>query len=143
MTLRVRRAVTHPNRNAPEVKETKTGKEREIALSRICLTHLQALGMGKPGEYIVGGAQPMSYTQVRKMCDRIAREIGFEGKITPLRFRTTVLTDIYEQTGDIKLTQHAAGHATADMTLKHYVKGRRKSSETATAIDSIYAAAAC
>lgn len=143
MTLRVRRAVTHPNRNAPEVKETKTGKEREIALSRICLTHLQALGMSKPGEYIVGGAQPMSYTQVRKMCDRIAREIGFEGKITPLRFRTTVLTDIYEQTGDIKLTQHAAGHATADMTLKHYVKGRRKSSETATAIDSIYAAAAC
>ena len=59
---------------------TKTSKEREIALSRICLTHLQALGMGKPGEYIVGGAQPMSYTQVRKMCDRIAREISFEGR---------------------------------------------------------------
>lgn len=140
MTLRIRRAVTHPTRNAPEVKETKTGKEREIALSQVCLEHLKAIGRGAPGEYVVSGVAPMSYTQVRKMCDRIAREIGFKGKITPIRFRTTVLTDIYEQTGDIKLTQHAAGHATADMTLKHYVKGRRKNSEAATAIDSIYAA---
>ena len=140
-TLTIRRAVTHPTRNAPEVKATKTGNTREIALSLTCLGHLQAIGMGAPGEYIVGGAKPLSYTQVRKMRSRIAREIGFAGDITPMRFRTTVLTDIYEQTGDIKQTQQAAGHATADMTLKHYVKGRRKSSETAVAIDGLYAAA--
>ena len=139
MTLLIRRAVTHPKRNAPEVKETKTGKCREIALSAVCLGHLKAIGMGRPGEYIVGGAQPMSYTQVRKMCGRIAREIGFEGRITPMRFRTTVLTDIYEQTGDIKLTQNAAGHATPEMTLKHYVKGRRKANDAAQVIDRIYA----
>lgn len=142
MTLLIRRAVTHPTRNAPEVKETKTGKCREIALSAVCLGHLKAIGMGKPGEYIVGSAQPMSYTQVRKMCERIAREIGFEGRITPMRFRTTVLTDIYEQTGDIKLTQNAAGHATPEMTLKHYVKGRRKANDAAQVIDRVYAASA-
>ena len=142
MTLRICRAVTHPNRNTPEVKETKTGKTRETALSAVCLGHLKAIGRGKPEEYIVGGAQPMSYTQVRKMCDRIAREIGFEGRITPMRFRTTVLTDIYEQTGDIKLTQNAAGHATPELTLKHYVKGRRKANDAAQVIDRIYAAPA-
>lgn len=141
MTLFICRAVTHPNRNAPEVKETKTGKCREIALSGVALQHLLALGKGEPGDYIVcgkTGKTPMSYTQVRKMCERIANELGFEGRITPMRFRTTVLTDIYEQTGDIKLTQQAAGHATPDITLKHYVKGRKKTNDAARVIDRIY-----
>ena len=142
MTLHIQRAVTHPNRNAPEVKETKTSECRETAMSEVCLRHLKEIGRGAPGEYVVGGTRPLSYTQVRKMCRRIAREIGFEGSITPMRFRTTVLTDIYEQTGDIKLTQHAAGHATPEMTLKHYVKGRRKANDAAQVIDRIYAAPA-
>lgn len=110
-----------------------------LALHSLHPLRLKALGMGEPEEYIVGGVRPLSYTQVRKMCRRIAREIGFEGSITPMRFRTTVLTDIYEQTGDIKLTQHAAGHATPEMTLKHYVKGRRKANDAAQVIDRIYA----
>ena len=57
-----------------------------------------------------------------------------------MRFRTTVLTDIYEQTGDIKLTQQAAGHATPDITLKHYVRGRKKTNDAARVIDRICAA---
>lgn len=77
------------------------------------------------------------------MCARIAREIGFPGKITPRRFRATVLTDIYEQTGDIKLTQLSAGHATAEMTLKHYVKGRRNAQTSAQVIDQTYAGVNC
>ena len=48
------------------------------------------------------------------------------------------LTDIYEQTGDIKLTQHAAGHATPEMTLKHYVKGRSEHRNTAAPIATAY-----
>lgn len=72
------------------------------------------------------------------MCQRIARQIDFPGKITPQRFRTTVLTDIYDQTRDIKLTQAAAGHKTADMTLKHYVKCRQINQASASAIDAIY-----
>ena len=140
MTLHIRRAVTHPTRNAAEVKETKTNECRETALSSVCLQHLREIGRGAPGNYVVGGSAPLSYTQVRKMCKRIAREIGFAGSITPMRFRTTVLTDIYEQTGDIKLTQQAAGHATPEMTLKHYVKGRRKANDAAQVIDRIYTA---
>ena len=30
----------------------------------------------------------MSYTQVRRMCERIERDAGFTEKITPKRFRT-------------------------------------------------------
>ena len=59
-----------------------------------------------------GGKRPLSYTQVRKMCDRIKRNTGFTENITPIRFRTTVLTDLYDQTKDIKLAQAAAGHTT-------------------------------
>lgn len=139
MILHIRRAVTHPKRNAPEVKETKTGKPRETALSSVCLGHLKAIGFGQPEEYIVGGEFPCSYTKLRGICKRIKKETGFEGKISPIRFRTTVLTDIYEQTGDITLTQKAAGHATPEITLKHYIKGRKKANDAARVIDLAYA----
>ena len=83
-----------------------------------------------------------SYQNVQDMCERIQKDIDFDESITPRRFRTTVLTDIYEQTGDIKLTQQAAGHATPDITMKHYVKGRKKANDAARVIDRIYAAPA-
>lgn len=92
------------------------------------------------GDYLFGGDKPLSYTQVRRMCNRIKKDIGFDGNITPIRFRTTVLTDLYDQTKDIKLTQNAAGHTTSAMTLKHYVKGRGSNSETAAAVDRAYSA---
>ena len=141
MTLFICRAVTHPNRNAPEVKETKTGKCREITLSGVALQHLRALGRADPGDYIVcgkTGQTPMSYTQVRKMCQRIKQDINFEEAITTRRFRTTVLTDLYDMTKDIKQAQAAAGHTTAAMTLKHYVKGRSEHRNMAAPIATAY-----
>ena len=60
--------------------------------------------------------------------------------ITPIRFRTTLLTDLYEQTGDIKLAQKEAGHTTPAMTLKYYAKGRKTSEQAAAAIQRIYTA---
>lgn len=74
------------------------------------------------------------------MCERIRRDTEFEERITPIRFRTTVLTDIYDQTRDIKQAQAAAGHTTAAMTLKYYVKGRNGTHEAATAIERAYGA---
>ena len=87
---------------------------------------------------MLGGEKPLSYTQVRRMCDRIRKEIGFEDKITPIRFRTTLLTDIYDQTRDIKQAQTTAGHTTAAMTLKYYVKGRGGTHETTSAVERAY-----
>ena len=136
MRLHICRAVTHPTRNMPEVKMPKTKASiRTIGLSRIAL---EFLGEGKPGEFIIGGEKPFSYTQVRRMCERIRRDTGFQDRITPIRFRTTVLTDIYDQTKDIKQAQAAAGHTTAAMTLKYYVKGRSGTHEAISAVERAY-----
>ena len=139
MTIHIRRAVTHPTRNQPEVKDTKTeSSHRTIGLSSLAVPYLQQ--MESAGAFLFGGDKPLSYTQVRKMCQRIQRDTGFAENITPIRFRTTVLTDLYDQTKDIKLAQAAAGHTTSAMTLKYYVKGRETSSEAVAAVDRLYSA---
>ena len=136
MILHIRRAVTHPDRNKPEVKVPKTEASiRDIGLSSIAVQYF--LG-GADKEFIFGGNMPFSYQQVKRMCERIKRDTGFDDKITPIRFRTTVLTDIYDKTRDIKQAQFAAGHTTSAMTLKHYVKGRGDVSVTASVIDQAY-----
>ena len=137
MVIHVRRAVTHPDRNQPEIKETKTeGSVRDIALSSVALGYLSP---GNPSDFIIGGCKAFSCMRVRRMCSRIEKDMRFDGKITPIRFRTTVLTDIYDKTKDIKLTKEAAGHRTENMTLKYYVKGRDNgSATTAAVIDATY-----
>ena len=137
MTIHIRRAVTHPTRNQPEVKDTKTASShRTIGLSSLALPFLQ---IPVKGTFIFGGDKPLSYTQVRRMCWRIQKDTGFLESIAPIRFRTTVLTDLYDQTKDIKLAQAAAGHTTSAMTLKYYVKGRETSSKAVAAVDKLYA----
>ena len=136
--IHICRAVTHPTRNQPEVKDTKTrSSARTIGLSALAVPHLPQV---KEGEFVFGGKRPLSYTQVRKMCDRIKRDTGFTENITPIRFRTTVLTDLYDQTKDIKLAQAAAGHTTSAMTLRYYVKGRETISKAAAIVDRAYSA---
>ena len=137
MTISIHRAVTHPTRNQPEIKAPKTeASNRVIGLSAIAAKHLTP---GKPSDYVIGGENPLSYTQLRRMCERIQKDIQFDEKITPIRFRTTVLTDIYANSKDVKLAQAAAGHTTAAMTLKHYIKGRDSATQTASVIDAAYA----
>lgn len=137
MMIHIVRAVTHPRRNEAEVKATKTAASaRIIGLSPVAAHYL--LDRGQDNQFVIGGDKPLSYTQVRKMCERIQRQTGFSEKITPIRFRTTVLSDLYAATKDVKLVQHEAGHTTAAMTLKHYVKGRAAASSAANAIANLY-----
>ena len=136
--LHICRAVTHPDRNRPEIKEPKTAaSKRTIGLSSAALAYLT--DRGKPTDFVLGGAKPLSYTQVRQMCARIQADMGFDEKITPIRFRTTVLTDIYANTRDVKLAQAAAGHTTAAMTLRRYIKNRDGVIRSASVIDQAYA----
>ena len=136
MAIHILRAVTHPTRNQPEIKDTKTqSSARTIGLSALAVSHLPQVA---EGEFVFGGNKPLSYTQVRRMCDRIKRDTGFSENITPIRFRTTVLTDLYDQTKDIKLAQAAAGHTTSAMTLRYYVKGRETISKAAAVVDRAY-----
>lgn len=108
---------------------------RTIGLSALAVPYLLQV---KAGEFVFGGKSPLSYTQVRRMCDRIKRDIGFDENITPIRFRTTVLTDLYDQTKDIKFAQAAAEHTTSAMTLRYYVKGRETISKAAAVVDQAY-----
>ena len=118
------------------VTETRTeASRRVIDLVPQIACYLEA---GRPEDFVLGGEAPLSYTQVRRMCERIRRDTGFEESIAPRRFRTTVLTDLYDATKDIKQAQAAAGHTTAAMTLKHYVKGRQERSNTALPIAAAY-----
>lgn len=134
--LHIRRAVTHPKRNMPLIKDTKTqASKRTLDLVEQIIPYLPDT---PAGEFVLGGIKPLSYTQVRKMCERIRKEIGFDEPISPIRFRTTVLTDLYDATKDIKQAQAAAGHTTAAMTLKHYVKGRHERQNTAAPIADVY-----
>ena len=134
--IHVERSVTHPTRNQPEIKATKTeASRRDIDLATGILDYLPK---GQAGDFIFGGEKPFSYTQVRRMCTRIKRNIAFDEDIQPRRFRTTVLTDIYDTTKDITKAQAAAGHTTAAMTLKHYVKGRQQQFNTATPVSTLY-----
>ena len=136
LKIRICRAVTHPNRNQPEIKETKTeGSVRVLDLSAKALVHIPET---PDNEFILGGNKPLTYTVVRKMCQRIREDIGFEEKITPRRFRTTVLTDIYDQTKDIKLAQQTGGHANFDTSLKHYIKGRETTRVATDAVENLY-----
>lgn len=134
--LHIERAVTHPSRNLPLVKEPKTqASKRSLDLVEQVIPYLPDT---PDDEFVLGGKEPLSYTQVRRMCERIRKEIGFDEPISPIRFRTTVLTDLYDTTKDIKQAQAAAGHTTAAMTLKHYVKGRYQKHNTASPIADVY-----
>lgn len=134
--IHVKMVVTHPARNRPEIKSPKTEQSvRTLELSPECKKYLC---MGNSDDFVVGGSSPLSYTQVRRMCNRIKKQTGFEGNITPIRFRTTILTDLYDRTKDIKLTQAAAGHSTPDMTLRYYVKGRTGTAESKNTVTRLY-----
>lgn len=135
--IHVRNTVTYPDRNQP-VFEAKTKTEKSNRVLQLVPQIKDYLNSGKPDEFVLGGSKPLSYQQIQKMRKRIQREIGFEEAITPRRFRTTVLTDIYDRTKDVKLVQSAAGHTTAAMTMKHYVKGRSSNQATAEAIADAY-----
>ena len=132
--IHIEPAVTHPARNQPLVKDTKTEASRRATdLVEQIVSYLPKCA---PESFILGSKESLTYTQVRRMCERIRRDTGFEETISPRRFRTTVLTDLYDMTKDIKQAQ--AGHTTATMTLRHYVKGRQQHTNTAASIAAAY-----
>ena len=137
-SIHVCNTVTHPTRNEPEFKPyAKTASSiRDLAFPEEILQYLPQ--PGKPQEFIVGGTNPLSYTQVRRMRKRIEKDTQFDEAIIPRRFRTTVATDISAMTHDLKLVQQALGHSNPQMTLKHYDKGRSAAVDASTVIKNCY-----
>ena len=57
--IHICRAVTHPTRNQPEIKDTKTqSSTRTIGLSALAVPYLP---QAKAGEFVFGGKAPLSY----------------------------------------------------------------------------------
>lgn len=136
--IHIRRAVTHPDRNQPEIKGTKNDyRTRDLDLAQQSKRYLPKVA---DDQFILGGETPLSYTQVKKMCMRIQKDLQFDDSITPSRFRPTVLTDLYDTTKDVKQVQAAAGHSNASTTMKYYVHGRYQSRNSATPIETLYGA---
>jgi integrase len=136
--IHVRSTITHPTRNdAVFTSYTKTASSRrELVPPKQIFSYLP--DRSRDEDFVIGGAIPVTYTRLRKMRERIARQIGYDGSITPRRFRTTVATDISDCTHDLKLVQKTLGHATPQMTLKHYDKGRSTSADASDAIAACY-----
>ena len=136
--IRIRNTVTHPDRNQPLFRTyTKTASSRRaLSIPKKLYEYLPQRGTDE--EFVVGGKEPVSYTKLRHMRKRIAVQIGYNSTITPRRFRTTVATDISAVTHDLKLVQHMLGHATPQMTLKHYDKGRQTAVDGASVIADCY-----
>ncbi|MCI9552946.1 MAG: site-specific integrase [Acutalibacter sp.] len=138
--IHINRAVTHPERNKPVIKPTKTeASVRAVWLTDTAASYLKPL-QGAPDEFVIGGQEPISCQQVWRMREQIAKDIDFDEKITPKRMRPTVLTDLYNKTKDVKLVQAAAGHTTAAMTMKHYVNPRENVIKAGWVIESVYGA---
>ena len=87
---------------------------------------------------MIGGPKPVSYTQLRGIRKRVNLDTRFGETITPRRFRTTVATDISAATHDLKLVQQMLGHATPQMTLRYYDKGRSGAIDASKAIEKCY-----
>jgi integrase len=136
--MRIWATVTHPDRCRPVYRERlKTeASRREIAVSPAALPYI---GTGQPEDFVVGGKEPMSYTAVGHMRRRIARDIEYDGKITPRRFRTTVASDLYAVTKDEKLVQRMLGHAKYSTTaMNHYIEMRSDIDTAGTIMANLY-----
>lgn len=119
-----------------KLKETKTqGSVRTIPLVEAAKQYIPDI---PPDKLLFGGDRPYRKWDVAQMRRRITADMGLEQLISSRRFRATVLTDIYDTSKDIKLTQRLAGHTTPNMTLQHYVKGRQPKQDTAKLIADRY-----
>lgn len=142
--MRVWATVTHPDRSRPLYKERlKTdSSRRQMVISEAALPYIgQGLVNIDPEDFVVGGKQPLSYTAVRHMCKRIANDIGYDGAITPRRFRTTVASDLYAATHDVKMVQQSLGHAKfSQVAIDHYIEMRNKIDNSGAIVAGIYGA---
>lgn len=120
-----RRAATEPDRNRPVVRETRTAVSvRDLNLLGQIRGYLPVTASRA---IILDGDKPLAYQQVRRMCERIQRDPGFGEKIMPIRFRTTVLTDLYDQANDLKQIQRRHHGGIRRPLMNHLkIRGSRK-----------------
>lgn len=123
----VKRAVVHPTRNLPEIKDPKTKtSERLIPL----VPELSELLNPKYKHgFIIHSNQdstretPLSYSEARRVFDKIRKRFKIE-EYTAHDFRDTCATEWRENGMPLDLIARILGHAKTETTEKRYVKYR-------------------
>ena len=131
--VHVQRAVVHPHRNQPVIKDPKTVSSNRIiplvpALSEL-LAPLETEG------FIVGGLEPLTYQQQKRSFIKIRDFFGLEG-FTAHDFRDTCATEWREAGMPLDVIAKVLGHSNTAVTEKCYVKHRKQSLDDARLIMS-------
>lgn len=118
----VQRAVIHPNRNMPEIKEPKSkASKRKIPLTKEIKF---GLGQTELTGFVLANknGQPLSYTEARYCIKKI--QTMFNIKYTAHDFRDTCATEWREAGIPTDIIARLLGHSKSDITENRYVKYR-------------------
>ena len=129
--LTIQRAVVHPTRNYPEIKNPKTkSSTRKIP----CCEDLKAI-LGEPDGktgYMVWSPKddthqtPMSYTEARNTFRRVRDRLDLQG-YSAHDFRDTCATEWREKGIPLDVIARLLGHTKTETTESRYVKYREDS----------------
>jgi len=119
--IEIQRAVVHPNRNQPEVKEPKSScSKRKIPLTN---TLKEQLGPAETVGFVLNSdGKPLSFTEARN-CIRNIQKM-FDIKFTAHDFRDTCATEWREAGIPMDIIARLLGHSKSDITENRYVKYR-------------------
>ena len=84
-------------------------------------------GFATDGELKLG--QPVDTRYVRDLVKRLAQKAGIDRRVHPHMLRHTALTNLYNGTKDLRLTQIVAGHTTSRMTERYTHKTLNEQAE--------------
>lgn len=133
--IHVKRNVTHPQRNEPEISTPKTNAGvRTIPVIEPLSNILMPC---KKSGYIVGGEHPLSASAYRAMWYRINKTIDMHGA-TPHVLRHSYLTYAVGETNDFKTIQGISGHADIFTLLNRYAHPQEeKKKELSTQMEKL------
>lgn len=115
--IHVRRNVTHPQQNTPQITTPKT--EAGVRDIPIIEPLAKILTPAEKEGFIIGGEQPLSLSAYRAMWTRINKAIDMHGA-TPHILRHSYLTYAVGETTDYKTVQGISGHSDVDVLLNIY-----------------------
>ena len=115
--IHIKRNVTHPQRNTPEITTPKT--KAGIRAIPMIEPLLQALLPFEETGYVIGGEKPLTLSAYRAMWNRITKSIDLHGA-TPHILRHSYLTYAVGATTDFKTVQGISGHSDIFTLLNRY-----------------------
>jgi len=107
------------------VREGKGAKDRTLWIGEDRLEQLrewrerQVEWLGETHEHVftTRNGDPLSHRYVQKMVDNYSNKAGIDKNIHPHTLRHTFATDLYRETGKIRLVQKALGHSDLTTTM--------------------------